>query len=215
MGPQVLVHIYIVCSYHLLLLEFGESVESWQSRVDKIQHLKDRGHTVLRFNGRQGHDSLKLEAPADSTCTNLKNVARGWPAIVWVASTVSIWVQSEQLTKSIRSINKVKISSAHQIAEEILDYLPTSWTRVAGEARKYSNSIGDVRMHANRLVQQSDSVVGGADALDGAGKPREQAKENEIKVCRDIMLHIPREQAKENEIEVWGLRLTPLLPIYN
>jgi hypothetical protein len=44
---------------------------------------------------------------------------------------------------------------------------------------------------------------------------REQAKENEIKVYRDIILHIPREQAKENEIKVWGLQLTLLLPIYN
>jgi hypothetical protein len=47
-----------------------------------------------------------------------------------------------------------------------------------------------------------DSVVGRADVLDGAGKPREQAKEDEIEVCRDIILHIPREQAKEDEIEV-------------
>jgi hypothetical protein len=47
-----------------------------------------------------------------------------------------------------------------------------------------------------------DSRLEGADALDSAGKPREQAKENEIEVCRDIILHIPREQAKENEIEV-------------
>jgi hypothetical protein len=38
--------------------------------------------------------------------------------------------------------------------------------------------------------------------LDSAGKPREQAKENEIKVYRDIILHISRKQAKENEIEV-------------
>jgi hypothetical protein len=50
--------------------------------------------------------------------------------------------------------------------------------------------------------QRTDSVVGGADALNGAGKPREQAKEDEIEVYRDIILHIPREQAKEDEIEV-------------
>jgi hypothetical protein len=48
----------------------------------------------------------------------------------------------------------------------------------------------------------SDSGLEGADVLDGAGKPKEQAKDNEIKVCRDIILHIPREQAKEDEIEV-------------
>jgi hypothetical protein len=47
-----------------------------------------------------------------------------------------------------------------------------------------------------------NSGLEGADVLDGAGKPREQAKENEIKVYRDIILHIPREQAKEDEIEV-------------
>jgi hypothetical protein len=44
-----------------------------------------------------------------------------------------------------------------------------------------------------------DSRLKQADVLDSA---REQAKENEIKVYRDIMLHIPREQAKENEIKV-------------
>jgi hypothetical protein len=47
-----------------------------------------------------------------------------------------------------------------------------------------------------------DSGLEGADVLDSAGKPRKQAKENEIKVYRDIILHIPREQAKENEIKV-------------
>jgi hypothetical protein len=53
-----------------------------------------------------------------------------------------------------------------------------------------------------RWEAYGDSVVGGADVLDGAGKPREQAKEDEIEVYRDIILHIPREQAKEDEIEV-------------
>jgi hypothetical protein len=38
--------------------------------------------------------------------------------------------------------------------------------------------------------------------LDGAGKPKEQAKENELEVYRDIILHIPRKQATENEIEI-------------
>jgi hypothetical protein len=52
------------------------------------------------------------------------------------------------------------------------------------------------------LKGTADSIVGKADVLDSTGKPREQAKENEIEVCRDIILHIPREQAKENEIEV-------------
>jgi hypothetical protein len=47
-----------------------------------------------------------------------------------------------------------------------------------------------------------DSIVDRADVLDGTGKLREQAKENEIEVCRDIILHIPREQAKENEIKI-------------
>jgi hypothetical protein len=49
------------------------------------------------------------------------------------------------------------------------------------------------------LATDSDSVVGGADVLNSA---REQAKEDEIEVYRDIILHIPREQAKEDEIEV-------------
>jgi hypothetical protein len=53
-----------------------------------------------------------------------------------------------------------------------------------------------------RRKRGSDSGLEGADALDSAGRPREQAKENEIEVYRDIILHIPREQTKENEIEV-------------
>jgi hypothetical protein len=47
-------------------------------------------------------------------------------------------VNSEKLARSIRSIDKVKVSSALQIAEEMLDCLPISWARVAGEAREHS-----------------------------------------------------------------------------
>jgi hypothetical protein len=53
-----------------------------------------------------------------------------------------------------------------------------------------------------KLFVLFDSIVGGADALDSTVKPREQAKEDEIEVYRDIILQIPREQAKEDEIEV-------------
>jgi hypothetical protein len=62
---------------------------------------------------------------------------------------ISICVQGEKLARSIRSIDKSKVSSALQIAEQVLDCLPVSWARVAGEVREHSNSIGDVRMRAN------------------------------------------------------------------
>jgi hypothetical protein len=48
----------------------------------------------------------------------------------------------------------------------------------------------------------SNSRLKQANALDSAGEPREQAKENEIKVYRDLILHIPSEQEKEDEIKV-------------
>jgi hypothetical protein len=70
------------------------------------------------------------------------------------------------------------------------------------------NAVGRWKLNRDKFLSCSsprvchDSVVGGADTLNGAGKPREQAKEDEIEVYRDIILHIPREQAKEDEIEV-------------
>jgi hypothetical protein len=68
---------------------------------------------------------------------------------------------------------------------------------------------------AEATLAVCNSKVGKADVLDGAGKPREQARKDEIKVYWDVILHIPREQAKKDEIKVWGLWLIPLLPIYN
>jgi hypothetical protein len=68
---------------------------------------------------------------------------------------ISICVQGEKLARSIRGIDKSNVSSALQIAEQVLDCLPMSWARVAGKAREHSNSIGDVRMGANGYVQQS------------------------------------------------------------
>jgi hypothetical protein len=71
------------------------------------------------------------------------------------------------------------------------------WEKLAAV---YVQKVSGARF--NTLDTLLNSGLEGADALDGAGKPREQTKEDEIKVYRDIILHIPREQTKEDEIEV-------------
>lgn len=114
--------------------------DSFDSGVD--------GCNILGLSGQEGNDALQLAGPADSTRSNLDEVATGRLSTVRVVSDVIYVICISPSLKEGSTFHwgicELQVFGALKVAEKMLHCSPMGWTWVAVVVGEATDGILDV-----------------------------------------------------------------------